>query len=133
MEMWVHLLHGHILDTMVILEEGKLPHPRCPRLYMLVPRRTLNGRHPATAQCVRGAEQRRQRLAEAELRKITERAFEAYGELLENITAFKCLVQVLTAGDDDPGGGGSEGVRTIVLSVDAGGIAVRGGDAGVYP
>ena len=30
-----------------------------------------------------------------------ERVFEAYGELLENITAFRYLGRVLTAGDDD--------------------------------
>ena len=55
---------------------------------MLVPRRALNGRHPATAQCARGAEQERRRLAEAEMKENLERAFKAYGEPLENITTF---------------------------------------------
>ena len=41
------------------------------------------------------------RLVEAELRDITERDFEAYGEPLENVTAFKYLGLVMTAGDDD--------------------------------
>ena len=27
--MWVHFLHRHVLDTVVILEEGHLHHPRC--------------------------------------------------------------------------------------------------------
>ena len=36
-------------------------------------------------QCARGAEQKRQRLAEVELRETLERAFEAYGEPLENV------------------------------------------------
>ena len=67
----------------------------------MVPRRELNGRHPATAQCLRGAEQNRQRIAEAELREILDRAFEAYGEPLENVTAFRYLGRVLTARDDD--------------------------------
>ena len=40
-------------------------------------------------------------LAEAELRESMERAFEACGEPLENVTAFKYLGQILTAGDDD--------------------------------
>ena len=31
----------------------------------------------------------------------SERAFQAYGEPLENVTAFKYLVRVITAGDDD--------------------------------
>ena len=38
---------------------------------------------------------------EAELREILERAFEAYGEPLENVTTFRYLGRVLTAGGDD--------------------------------
>ena len=67
----------------------------------MVPCRALNGRHPAAAQCARGAERKRRRLAEAETREISERAFDAYGEPLENVTTFKYLGRVLTAGDDD--------------------------------
>ena len=80
---WVHFLHRHVLDTMVILEEGNLPHPRSPQCDMLVPRRAMNARHPATDQCARGVEQKRRRLVEAELRENSERAFEAYREPLE--------------------------------------------------
>ena len=68
---------------------------------MLVPCRALKIRHPVTYQCAKGAERKRRRLAEAELRESTERAFEAYGEPLENVTAFLYLRQVLTAGDYD--------------------------------
>ena len=99
--MQVHFLHRHVLDTVVILEEGNLPQPRCPRCNMLVPCRALNGRHPATAQCARGSDRKRRRLAEAELRESTERSFKAYGEPLENLTAFKYLGQVLMAEDND--------------------------------
>ena len=94
-------MHRHVLDTVVILEEGNLPHPRCPQRDMLVPWRTLNGRHLVIAQCARGAEQNGRRLVEAELREITERAFEAYGEPFENVTEFKYLGWVMTAGDDE--------------------------------
>ena len=97
----VHFLHRHVLDTMVILEEGNLPHLRCTRCNMLVPRRALNSSHPATAQCARGAERKRRRLAEAELRDRSERDLEAYGEPLDNVTAFRYLGQVLKAGYDD--------------------------------
>ena len=38
---------------------------------------------------------------EAELRESSERAFEAYRETLEILTAFNYLGRVLTAGDDD--------------------------------
>ena len=99
--MRVHFLHRNILDTVVILEEVNLPHPRHTRCEMMVPRRALNGRQPATAQCTRGSERKRRQLAEAELRESTERAFDAYGELLDNLMAFRYLGWVLTVVDDD--------------------------------
>ena len=68
---------------------------------MLVPRRALNKRHPGTAQYKKGAERKRRRLAEAEMRESTERDFEAYGEPIRNVTEFKYLGRVLTAGDND--------------------------------
>ena len=83
------------------MEEGNLPHPRCTRCNILVPRQALNGRHPATAQCARGAEQKRRWLAEAELRESLERDFEAYGEPPENLTAFIYLGWVLMEGDGE--------------------------------
>ena len=74
---------------MIILEEGNLPHPRCSRWDMLVPWRTLNGRHHATVMCKKVSEKKRRRMAEAELKDRTERAFEAYGKLLETVSTFK--------------------------------------------
>ena len=99
--MQVNFLHRNVLDTVVILEEGNLPHPQCPQCDMLVPYHILNGRHPATAQYVRGAEQKRRRLSEADLMESTEMSFKAYGAPLENVTAFKYLGWVMTTGDDD--------------------------------
>ena len=80
--MRVHFLYRHVLDTVVILEEGNLPHPCCTQCEMLAPRQALNGRHPATAQCVREAERKRRQLVLVELRESSERAFEAYREPL---------------------------------------------------
>ena len=68
-EMWVYFLHRHVLDTVVILEEGNPPYPRCNQCEILVYRRALNGRHPTTDQCARGAERKMCRLAETELRE----------------------------------------------------------------
>ena len=99
--MWVHFLHQHVLDTVVILEEGNLPHPRCTRCDMLVLRRALNDRHPATSQCARGEEGKSRRLAEVEMRESLERASEAYGEPLDNVTTFRYLGRVSTVVDDD--------------------------------
>ena len=52
--MRVNFIHRNVQDNVVILEEGNLPHPRCPQCDMLVPWRALNMRHLATAQCARG-------------------------------------------------------------------------------
>ena len=101
MAMRVHFLHRHVLVTVVIFEKGNLPHPWCPRCNMLVPWHTLNGRHPATLQCNMGAERKRRRLAEEELRETTERAFQDYREPLENVTAFRYLGRMMKAVDDD--------------------------------
>ena len=99
--MWVHFMHRHVLDTVVIMEKGNSPHPRCARCDMLVPRRALNGRPPDTAKWAKGAERKRRRLAEAETRESSELSFEAYGEHIKNVSAFKYLGRVLTAGDKD--------------------------------
>ena len=86
----VHFLHRHVRNTFVILEEGNPPHPQCPRCDMLVPCCALNGRHFATTQCERRAEQKKRRFAEEELRESSERAFQDDGGL-ENLTAFRYL------------------------------------------
>ena len=99
--MRMHFCSRHVWDIVIILEEGNLPPPRCSRCDMLVPWRALNGRHHATAMCRKGAERKRRRMAEADQRDSTERAFEAYRKPLETVTTFKYLGRVMTAGDDD--------------------------------
>ena len=52
--MRVHFLHRHVRDTVIILEEGNLPHPRCPMCDIIVPWKSLNRRHITTIQCTKG-------------------------------------------------------------------------------
>ena len=61
----------------------------------------MNGRHPGTAQCFKGAERKRRRLAETETRENSERAFEAYGAPIKSVSEFKYLGRILTATDND--------------------------------
>ena len=61
--MRVHFWHRHVRDTVVILEEGNLPHPRFPLCEILVPCKSLNETHRCTAQFNRGAERKRRILA----------------------------------------------------------------------
>ena len=62
--MRVHFLHRHVRDTVVVLEEVNLPHPRFPRCDMMVPWHALNWKHLATAQCARGGEQKIRQIME---------------------------------------------------------------------
>ena len=68
---------------------------------MQVPRRELNGRHPGTAQCAKGAESKRRRLEETETRENSEWVFEAYGAPIESVSEFKYLGKILTATDNN--------------------------------
>ena len=99
--MQVHFVHRHVLDIVVMLEEGNFPHPRCAKCDMQVTRRELNGRHPGTAQCAKGAERKRRWLAEMEPRENLERYLEAYGAPIESVLEFKYLGRILTEMDDD--------------------------------
>ena len=62
--MRVNFVHRNVHNTVVILEEGNLPLPRCPRCDLQVSRKALNRRHLGTSQCRTGTEQKRRRLAE---------------------------------------------------------------------
>ena len=99
--MRVHFVHRHVHDTVVILEEGNLPLPRCPRCNLQVSRKALNGRHLGTSQCRTGTERKRIRLAETEMRENLEQAFHAYGKPMEAVSEFRYLGRLLTATDDD--------------------------------
>ena len=54
----MHFWHQNVRDTMVILEEGNLPHPGCSLRDMLVTWRSLNGWHQRTAKCKKGVERK---------------------------------------------------------------------------
>ena len=99
--MRVHFVHRNVHDTVVILEEGNLPLPRCPRCDLQVSRKALNGCHLETSQCRTGTKRKRQRLEEAELEITSEKAFHAYGTNIWAMTEFKYLRRVLTNTDDD--------------------------------
>ena len=66
--MRVYFCQRHGRDTLVILEEGNLPHPLCPLCDIMVTWNALNGTHRRTVQCKRGADQKRRQLAAEEER-----------------------------------------------------------------
>ena len=97
----VNFWHRHIRDTVVILEEGNIPHPWCPLCDMLVPCKALNGTHRRTENCTRGAERKRRRLAAEEEREVTARAFSAYWCHLYMVTSFKYLGRLILETEDN--------------------------------
>ena len=87
--MTVHFFHRRVRETVIILEEGNLPHPWCTRCNIMVPWKSLNGCHVTTTQCAKGAERKRRRLVEEELWDSAERAFQDYRRPLVTATSFK--------------------------------------------
>ena len=45
----IHFLHHHMRDTIMILDKGNRPHPRCLNCDMIVPWAALNHHHHTTA------------------------------------------------------------------------------------
>ena len=97
----IHFLHRHVRDTVIIVEEGNLPHPWCARCYMLVLWAALNGHHPNTSQCVKGAENNRCRLAAEEMWESNERSLRAYVRPLTSLSSFKYLGRIIGASDNE--------------------------------
>ena len=106
--MRVHFWHQHGRDTVVILEEGNLPHPQCPLCGILMPWKALNGTHMRTSQFTRGAERRIRRLAVKEGKEVTDRAFSPSGRPLDMVTYFKYLGPVISENGRRLAGGGEE-------------------------
>ena len=50
-EMRVNFWYRHVRDTVVILEEGNLPHPQFPLCDMLVPWKDLHEMYRRTEKC----------------------------------------------------------------------------------
>ena len=89
--MRAHFLNRHVHDTVVILEEGNLPLPRCPRCDLQVSRKALHRRHLETSQCRTGTERKRRRLAEAELETKSEKAWNAFSDVASNSASASLL------------------------------------------
>ena len=68
---------------------------------MFVLWRALNSRHKSTEMCRGGADKKRRRRAEAEVRDSAEMAFEVYREQIKTFLRFKYLGRILTERDDD--------------------------------
>ena len=96
-----HFLHRHVADTLVILQEGSHPLPRCELCDMFVPASALSSGHQRTAYCRRGADAKRRRHVLQDLRRADEIVFTACGVPLDRVSVFKYLGRVLSESDSD--------------------------------
>ena len=99
--MRVHFVHRHVQDTVVILEEGNLPLPRCPWCNLQVSRKALNARHLETNQCRTGAERKIRRLAAAEGEAAEGGGVQCLREEDAIGEEFRYLGRIVTSTDDD--------------------------------
>ena len=100
-DMRIHFWNRHILDTVLILDEGNLSHITCPLCDMMFPWRSLNRQHQHKSQCKKGAERKRSWLTSYEERSVTSRSFSSYGSPLEMVTSYRYLWRLISAVDDD--------------------------------
>ena len=94
--LWVQFDHQHYQDTIVILEEGNQPQPRCPQCDMFVTQKALDQAHPDTAMCWRGPRSKWWKLVAADTKEQIRKVFLAYGTLLKEVTSFKYLGPILS-------------------------------------
>ena len=94
-------MHRYTQYTIVILEKGDRPYPRCPKCDMFVSHKALNRPHLTTAFFRQGEERKLSHLAEEEAREGAEAAITAYGIPLAPVTSFKYIVRILSAADDE--------------------------------
>ena len=66
--MIVNFLHIYVWDTMIILEDGKIPDPQCPWCDIMLPWKAFNGQHTTITQCSKGAQQKRNFLVVEDMR-----------------------------------------------------------------
>ena len=82
-------MHRHVWDTIVTLEEGSRPYPRCPQCDMFMTQKALNVWNLTNILCRQGMDRKWHHLAEEEAPEGTERALTACGSPLSQVTSFK--------------------------------------------
>ena len=81
----IHFVHHHMQYKIVIMEEGNLPHNRCPAWDMIIPWADLNRCQSNTTLFMQGAERKMWRLEEEEARAGAATTFQAYDQKLDSL------------------------------------------------
>ena len=95
----VNFSHQHSQDSIVILEEGNQPHPRCLQFEIFFPQEALNW--VTSDMCWHGSKKEQRIMVVAEVEKCMGGGFSAYGKLLMEVPPFKYLGRILLSSNDD--------------------------------
>ena len=99
--MRLHVWRRHVRDTIIILEEGNLPHPRCKNCNMFVPWRALNSLNKSTMMCKRGGGKEAPASGGGGDKGEHGDGLRGLQAADQVVPRFTCLGKVMTAGDDD--------------------------------
>ena len=94
-------MYHPVRDTIVILEEGNHPHPRCPACDIFVLWVAVNRHHPSLDLCSQGSYSKRHFLEEEEAWAGASTALRVHGRPLETVSSLKYLGRLLTASEND--------------------------------
>jgi exonuclease III len=94
-----HFLFRHYYDTIIILEEGRLP--RCDDCGMFCTLSALAGKHMESALCREGARRNRRKIINLRCIRAFRRTFQLRDQPIETVTAFRYLGRVITSRDND--------------------------------
>lgn len=94
-------MNRHHHDSLIIVEEGTTPLPKCELCGMHVPNNALNAGHKQTASCKTGADRKRQRQAIQCSQQASKMVFTIGNTPLETVTKFKYLGRPISSTDDD--------------------------------
>ena len=96
-----HFAHRHPTDTLMILEEGSAPLPKCEHCGMHITYLSLNTSHYNSTVCRAGAAHERQRCTIQDARRAREVVFTVHGTQLEVVSEFRYLGCPFSSMDDD--------------------------------
>jgi hypothetical protein len=93
-----HFVSQHTGDTVIILQEGPVPLPRCASCGMFS---TTALAHPETSECKKWTKRAEKETKQGEKAKAMQTKFYVNGQAVQQVTEFKYLGRVLDAEDND--------------------------------
>ena len=95
-----HFRSRHVKDTIIILEEGAIPLPKCPKCGIF--QKDVGSKHQQSASCKQFTIRLDNMNAQIENERLAQDTiFTVFGEKIETVTEFKYLGRIVTDTDDD--------------------------------